>query len=324
MSAAGVERGSIYDVDGVRLGVDASAPAVSRAMDLRLRGFPALPRTGTPDLRLSFTEGEPGPPQPRGQSRPVYETPYGQLYYAPDADIVHGELAGVSLRCAAGDGVSELQSAAFTGRALYLATHPLATISLMELFKRRARYALHAGCVANGAGDGVLLAGPSGAGKSTLTFALAREGLRFLADDTVFLSDQGQGLTVLGFSDAIGVTEHTAARFPELRGLLSEPPQDGFPKRLRRVEELLPQPPAARCSPRVLVFPVIVPGPSRVEPMDGSQAFLRLVPDVLLTDPRSAQLHLEAFTTLLEQVDCYLVESGPEIERTASLIAGLL
>lgn len=58
---------------------------------------------------------------------------------------------------------------------LWLAANPFLTLALVETFKRRGRYSVHAACAAQ-SGRGVLLAGPSGAGKSTAVVALARAG----------------------------------------------------------------------------------------------------------------------------------------------------
>ena len=314
-----------YDVHGVGVTVVTADPAVADAMDLRLRAFPAVADLDDA-VSLEFVPPNGRPSSPGAAGRPVYETPFGDLLYDPGSDTIHGELDGVQLSCSASAGSAVFTCEAFAGRPLYLATHPLATISLMEILERRGLHALHAGCVATDGGLGILLAGPSGAGKSTLTFALAQAGMRFLSDDTVFLRREPAGdVRVLGFSDAIGVTEQTAERFAELRPLLADDAADGFPKRLRRIEDVFAAPPLASCSPQALVFPEIVRDePSFVTPLDAGEALLRLVPDALLTEPGSTQRHLEAFAALLEQVRCYRVASGPDLRATADLVRALV
>jgi hypothetical protein len=302
-----------YELHGVALEVRTAEPAVLDAMEHRLRSFRAEP---APGIRFEFVERAP-PAPPRG--RPVYDTPHGQLHYSEDADVLYGQLAGIHLRCAAGDGVTRLHSPSFTGFSLYLATHPLATVSLMELMERRGRYSLHAACLAR-EGRGALLAGPTGSGKSTLTLALLRAGLDFVSDDVVFLTDGGD---VLGFPDALGVTSDSAARFPELDGA---EPAGGFPKRLVRVEAAFPAVVSrAGCRPRALVFPhVAADRPSALRPLDPGEAWLRLVPDVLLTHPDATSAHLRAIAALLEQVDCYELASGADLATAAQLVADLL
>jgi hypothetical protein len=315
-----------YAIDGVRLTVRSHDPAVLEAMDLRLRGFDRDPSPARAEVRFEFVAGGESAAPPAGRGRPVYDTPYGSVYYFPDADAIWGELAGVHLRCEPGRGIAWVQSAVFTGRELYLATHPLATIGLMELLERHGLFSLHAACLATSVEHGVLVAGPSGAGKSTLALALARAGMSFLSDDVVFLARDGDGaMGVIGFADAIGLTEHTAERFSELRRLLDDPAAPGFPKRLRRIEELFGAPVLTACVPEVLVFPQVRRGqPSRIAPLDPQEALLRLVPDVLLTEPAATQAHLAAIAAMLGQVRCYAVDSGVDLERAAELVHELV
>jgi hypothetical protein len=92
-----------------------------------------------------------------------------------------------------------------------------------------------------------------------------------------------------------------------------------------RVEGLWSGGVATRCLPRALLFPEIVRDrDSGLEPLEAGEALLRLVPDVLLTQPAGSQSHLGVFAALLDQVDCYRVLSGPDLEATASLVADLI
>jgi len=200
-----------------------------------------------------------------------------------------------------------------------------AYIALMETLERRERFSLHAACLERD-GGGVLLAGPSGAGKSTLTFALAGAGLSLLSDDVVFLDPRRAEVRALGFADALGITAAGARLFPQLRGALDAAPEDGFPKRLVRLEDILPEATLSQsCAPRVLVFPSVDPDSlSALTPLDPGEAMLRLVPDVLLTEPRATQSHLAALAALLGQVRTYTLRSGADLQRAAELVAGAL
>jgi hypothetical protein len=316
-----------FQVHGVVVGVRAPEPAVIDAMELRLRDF-RDEAAADPELRFEFVANGPlDPPPPPGAARPVYDTPHGTLHYFPDVDVLRGRLGGVELRCDAGRGVALFRSRAYVGRDLYLATHPLATISLMELLERRGLFALHAACLATGPGDGVLIAGASGAGKSTLALGLAHAGMRFLSDDIVFLSadPESRAARVLGFADTLGLTDYALARFPALHALRDAPPPAGFPKRLHRIEDLFGAPALPACQPRALVFSSVAPGErSKIEPIDAGDALLRLVPDVLLTDPAATQAHLRAIAALLGQVRCYALRTGTDLERAAELVAALV
>jgi len=327
-------RQQCYEIHGVVVAIRARELAVLDAMEMRLRDFRCGDRA-RPNVRIEFvTDGVDGDADAAAaaaadaESRPVYDTPFGSLRYVPAADALEGVLAGTRLLCHPARGVATLHGAAFAGRDLYLATHPLATIALMVLLERRGLFSLHAACLADRDGRGVLLAGPSGSGKSTLSLALARAGMGFLSDDLVLLAPHPRtnGVRALGFADAVGLTPHAAERFDELRTTLETPPDDGFPKRLRRIEELFGQGASSlrECTPSALVFPRVVRGrPSRLLPLDPREALLRLVPDVLLTEPRATQAHLGAIGALLEQVRCYALDSGSDIERAATLVGEL-
>jgi hypothetical protein len=327
MSTSDTIARGVYDIHGIGLEVIASDPAVIEALELRFRGFPCEPGDHA-TVRLEFTVDDGHEPEPQIEAeRPVYDTPHGSLSYFPAGDALCGTLGGVHLRCNASRGAAVLRSAEFTGHDLYLATHPLATISLMELLERRGRFALHAACVATSSGRGVLLAGASGAGKSTLALALAHAGMCFLSDDIVFLApehDSG-GVSVLGFADTVGVTDYAAARIPALQPLRDVPPADGFTKRLHRIEDLFGAPALPACTPHALVFPKVSPDePSRISPLDSGEAMLQLVPDVLLTDPAATQAHLRAIAALLKQVSCFTLRSGTDLERAVELVRALV
>jgi hypothetical protein len=314
-----------YEFHGIGITASAGEPAVLGALEHRLADFISS-RDGPVELRLQFGPPTGDPDQQRG--RPVYDTPYGTLAYVPELDLLTGRVGDVQLRCEPGACVASFSCESFTGRNLYLATHPLTTIALMELLERRGLYSLHAGCLAERGrhDDGVLLAGPSGAGKSTLALALARGGMSFLSDDVIFLGvDEGR-VNVFGFADAIGVTDKITSHFPELAQLAPPPSADGFPKRLVRIEQLFGGTRAvAACEPRALVFPRVTPDqPSSVSPLPPGEALLRLTPDVLLTDTASTQEHLAAIATLLGQVRCYELCSGHDLTGAASLVRSLV
>ena len=315
-----------YDVHGIAVIVESQAQAVIEALAARLRDFRSEP-VSDPDVRLVFIAGdESASLLPPDGGRPVYDTPYGSLDYFPEGDAMCGSLAGVELRCQASRGLATFRSPSFSGRDLYLATHPLVTISLMELLERRGRFSLHAACLAGDDGRGVLLAGPSGSGKSTLALALARAGMSFLSDDVVFLAHDGDSsaVRVLGFADTVGISHFAAAQFSELSDLLP-PAADGFPKPLGRIEELFGTAALPSCRPRALVFPEVAPDePSAIAPLDPGEALLRLVPDVLVTEPTSTQAHLGAIAVLLEEVRCYALHSGRDLDRAVELVRELV
>jgi hypothetical protein len=318
-----------YDFHGVRIDVRADDEAVLDMMDLRLHDFRARTSPCGSALRLDLGSADGGSPTsllPARAGRPVYETPYGSLHYFPETDVLSGRLGGVYLRCEPRRGTALVRGAELRGRALYFATHPIATISLMELLERRGLFSLHAACLATSAGGGVLLSGPSGAGKSTLALALARAGMLFLSDDVIFLTPESDGASVraLGFSDTVGLTGYASEQFAELRDRVPPAPPDGFPKVLVRIEDLFGASAITDCEPHALIFPEVIRDErSVIAPLDSGEALLRVVPDVLLTEARSTQAHLAALAALLNQVRCYEFGLGRDLERAAQLVLGV-
>jgi hypothetical protein len=92
------------------------------------------------------------------------------------------------------------------------------------------RYAtpVHAGCVAL-SGRGVLLCGDSGAGKSTLSYACARAGWTYIADDGSFLINDRTDLRVTGECHKVRFRPTAAELFPEIKGLEITPRAAGKP-----------------------------------------------------------------------------------------------
>jgi hypothetical protein len=87
---------------------------------------------------------------------------------------------------------------------------------------------IHAACVSLG-GRGVLLCGESGAGKSSLSYACARAGWTYVADDGSYLVDAGQECIVAGNCYKVRFRPSAAELFPELKGLPSTISMTGKP-----------------------------------------------------------------------------------------------
>jgi hypothetical protein len=87
---------------------------------------------------------------------------------------------------------------------------------------------VHSGCVAL-QGRGVLLCGDSGAGKTTLSYACARSGWTFVADDASFLLNGGTDRMVTGDCHKVRFRPAARALFPELEGLEITPRAAGKP-----------------------------------------------------------------------------------------------
>jgi hypothetical protein len=87
---------------------------------------------------------------------------------------------------------------------------------------------IHAGCVAL-RGRGILLLGDSGAGKSSLSYACARTGWTYIADDLSFLLNGGSQRMVIGNCYQVRFRPTAAELFPEVKGLEITPRAAGKP-----------------------------------------------------------------------------------------------
>jgi hypothetical protein len=316
-----------YVFHGLRVAISTDHPAVSKALQSRLRQF-RKDEQATPDLTLEVHSipdgGSHRVAAPLGLGRAVYDPPVGEVVYFDDSDqlyINYGNQARVLCDLAQGRArVSMVQSA----ESLWLVSHPLFIIPFVELLKRQCRYSIHAAGLSVG-GRGLLLAGASGSGKSTLAIALLRAGFGFLGDDTLFLASGQDGVRALAFPDEIDVTEETVGFFPELARRMHSAKAPGWPKRPVWAEEIYEADFVRECRPSVLVFPRVANKTKSVfRPMDLDEALLELVPNVLLTEGRSSQAHLDVLAELARQTTCYRLETGNDFDAIPLLLQDLL
>jgi hypothetical protein len=309
-----------YDLHGLRLAVAATGEAERAAAGVRAR-LAGLPTSmGSPDVTFEVIDGHPFL-RPEG-ARPVYDPPLGEVVYDDASDRLYiGHGPRLSVLCEPGRGLTRASVMGMEEGDLWTLSHPLFTLPLVEMLKRRGLYGLHAGGVCRD-GRALLLPGTSGAGKTTLTLALARAGLGFLGDDTLFLRRGPEGVEVLAFPDEFDLTDETVAFFPELRSLLDTERPEGWRKRQLR--------PAGtgviwQAAPALLVFPRVAGVPeSRLVPMDRGEALLELAPNVLLTEPRSAQTHLDVLAELVERSECWRLATGTDLDEAVRRVTELL
>lgn len=326
--AAGLPYSRHFLVQGGHLAVYADTPGITEAIHARLQLL-ATGAADAPDLSFEI-RSVPEPrahwiAQPPGSSRPVYNPPAGEVLYLEAGDqlyISFDDRVRVLSNFREGrTRVSVLQEATDN---LWLVSHPLFTIPLIEHLKRRRRYSLHAASMCLN-GQGLLLPGSSGSGKSTLALALLRGGFGFMGDDMVFLARDGGGLQMFGFPEDVDVTETTAAFFPELQDLPAAARLPGAKKWQITTQDIYGSTPVRQCPPVVLVFPQIVQqDKSELVPMDEGQALRELVPNVLLTDPASSQKHLNVIGDLVKTCDCYRLHTGKDLEAVPALLRPLL
>lgn len=252
--------------------------------------------------------------RPAAPGRPVLQLPRAEAFYYPDADQLWIDAEGRA------QALCDLPACRFDGTYRSTPDEPFDRMglrflshSLFELLKRRGHFPLHsAGLCTND--HGILIPGTSGTGKTTLALTLLRSGFDFLGDDAVLLNQTAGTVTALAFPEEVNVTDETAAFFPELEALRSVPRRPGFAKRQICVETSFGARPARQCTPRLLVFPRVGnTGSSDFQPITPAEAFLELVPNVVLTEPRSSQAHLDALARLAHQAPAWRLTTGRDL-----------
>jgi hypothetical protein len=325
--------------------VPASRKRVERTECKERGAFEALPGSHAPRATLYAPQagGSPGrlalPPEihfefvnardtkspvtrPPGPGRRILDPGYGEVLYFDEAQQLYHEVPGRAraltdlaqgrVRVAHGD---------LDARGTWLLSHLFFTVQLAELLKRQGLYMVHAAGLAL-RGRGLLVAGDSGSGKTTLALALLRAGFEFLGDDTVFL---GANSRVLAFPDEFDITAQTARFFPELEALAREPAPGERPKRPLSATQVYGVVPCWECAPAVLVFPQRSNSrESALRPLPKDEVLVALACNVMRTELRSSQAHLDALAALAARCRCYRLEAAQDFDRVAALLRAVL
>jgi hypothetical protein len=308
------------DFHGTRLAIAADHRRVVDALTSRFQPF-QTEESERPSVSFDIRQAD-RPVDHPGNGRVVYESDLGDVVYsdADDTLVIRCDRVFVNADLRAAH--VEIRYLTGADDELALAAHPLFTLPLLEILKRRLMFSLHAACVADERG-GILLAGESGSGKSTTSLALALAGSAFLSDDMVFLDDAKQAPQVLGFPDEFDLTDETVRRFATLRHLDGRPTWGGRPKHQVRADELGVRI-ELRCTPRLLLFPEITDARhSSVEPLAAGEALIELAPNVLLTEATSSQGHLDALGALVRSVPTHRLLLGRDLDDVVATVSEL-
>lgn len=312
-----------YALHGVKLQVTCS-PAIASCLDARFRMFPA-DATCLDTVHLDFhaakDAGDHSVARPDGPSRPFYEMPNGEASYFKQSDQLYiGFRDGLRALCEPARGYAAISLVETDPRNLFMASHLVLTILLVDVLRRRRWYSLHAAGFSEG-GAAILVPGTSGVGKSTLSVALLRAKFDYLTDDMVFLARRSDTLVVRGLAEDIDVSENTIRFFPELDFLLRSPKTEGFTKRQLCIEDVYGVRPIMEARPSLIVLPRISGNPeSHLTRIDSDEALLEIVPNVLLTEQAACQEHLGVLAEMVKQADCYRLETGRDFDRIPALL----
>jgi hypothetical protein len=263
--------------------------------------------------------------RPQGEGRPFYEMPSGEACYFEETDELY-----LSYR----DGVRALykprsnrvlvSTVESVLENLFVASHLVLTILLVEILRRRDWYSVHAAGFSEN-GRAILIPGTSGSGKSTLSVALLRANFDYLSDDMVFLARHPEGLRVRGLVEDVDVSDQTIRFFPELDFLLRSPQMSGYLKRQVHPEEVYRTKVVAEARPKAIVLPrVSGDAGSVITSIESDEALLEIVPNVLLTEVHTCQGHLAVLAELVTQTACYRLDMGRDFDDIPALLRGLL
>jgi ABC-type iron transport system FetAB ATPase subunit len=315
----------VCSLHGVGIGAIGSATVIS-ALASRLG---ELPQDETqPSIMFEYemagAGGEHAIEKPKGNGRPFYVPLFGEAIYYPDGDILYmsyGDQARVL--CRASEGRCRISLAEPECERVWLGTHPLFTIPLIEMLKRKGLYSLHAAAFAL-EGRCVLLAGTSGAGKSTLTVCHLRAGLSFMGDDMTFFSEVN-GTQALAFPERIDITDTTASFFPELKEIADSQRRSGWPKHEIRATDFFPNNLTWSAAPAAIIFPQISNlKESQLSAIGANEAFLELVPNVLLTDPVATKEHVAFISRLVQETPAYRLHAARDFNRITDIVTEIL
>jgi hypothetical protein len=314
-----------FDFHGVGIEVTGDSEELVEAIAGRLRHF----RRERVDPVLRFTYRVAGEEHvlrpPEGTGRPVYNPPLGTVTYFDEEDVLWIDFGGrVLVHCDVRSRSVSVSANEDEYRQLWLLSRPLFTVPLIELLRREDLYNVHAAGVASG-GRSVLFAGSTGSGKSTLAVALTRAGFDLLGDDMVFLQEDNGGLTARAFPDEVDVTDETASWFDELRPVAAAPLEAGWPKHRIRSEEFYSGGVTEASTPAVVIFPQVSGRhESELERIGADEALRELAPNILLTEVRTAQAHLDVLASLARTCVCYRLRTGRDFDHLVEAVRELL
>jgi hypothetical protein len=322
-----IQQSRIYRFHGLEFRVSCS-PAIADSLDGRFR---LLSARGERRDAISFDFQSVADAsghrveKPQGEGRSFYDLPSGEcLYFRTQDQLYLSYGSGVRMLSGPRLGCASFSIVEPDPVNLFMASHLMLTILLVEMLKRRGLYSMHAAGFSKD-GKAVLIPGTSGAGKSTLAITLLRGGFGYLSDDMVFLRRRSDGLGVLSFPEDVDVSDKTISFFPELDFLGRTPKAVGWPKKQVRTDEVYGSELVCEAQPGAIVIPRISgKEQSNIRPITADEALLEIVSNVLLTDGRSCQSHLDILTELVRQTPCYRLETGRDFDRIPVLLGELL
>jgi hypothetical protein len=318
-----------FGVDGIRVEVVAASHDLAAAVDGLLGGYPTSQGKGSlaPAITVELGVGGPVPRVPDGPTRfafpPLRAYDHGGGYLLVD-DVGHLQVSPADARIVGAVATTADAPACwrFVGLGLWLA--------LLECFRARGRYMIHAAAVVDPEGQLVLLPGARGAGKSTAALSLVEAGWDTLGDDTVFVErPDGGDLVVIGHPRPFHVSDEVLSHRPRLQRLARRPPAfDPQDKWLLPVETAFPGRRRGRWQgPIRLAFPEIHDrAVSHARPLSPREALTRLFRHsaFVFAHPELAPAHLAVLGNLVDASPARLLCCGRDVFLNPTSLVGLV
>jgi hypothetical protein len=213
-----------------------------------------------------------------------------------------------------------------------LPEHPAQFFSLLgitfsEMLKYRGLYFLHGACV-YGNGRAYLFSGRSRSGKTTAAFNLVRQGFKFVADDSLFLSDQDGAMVVSPFYTNFHVDEKVVGACQEIAGgtKLQDKRRGGVTRIGVNMSEFYPNSFVSSLRPDFVIFPrIISSGNSSFSSLSKLVVYERLLKQTILAvNTQIAREQLRALEGLARQAKGFELLTGPDVYENPKILPALL
>jgi hypothetical protein len=195
------------------------------------------------------------------------------------------------------------------------------TTVLVFLLRRAGWHHVHGATAKDQQGRGWLIAGNARAGKSTTAALLASRGWPVGTDDTAFLVDEGEHVSVKAYHSPIALREggyallnRQAGQYQERRRKMACWPEELGGSWLPSIE------------PDILLFPTVGDSVSQAEPIGTREALAELVrwSAWVVLEPELAQEHLDLLARLAKQAKSYRVLLGRDLFENPNRLTELI
>lgn len=325
MADAGRERTERrYDLNGLRLNLEAELPALAGFLDFTLAPFAVAGRSAG-DFTITIDTGDCPPAPPPGAMQWEGMLPEGLesvLVRSGDDRTLH-----VPPHYQATSERSRRRARVVVGKeGERWLSGTLAFWLLDEMLIGAGRHLLHAACLARPAGDALLIFAASGTGKTTTALALARNGYALVGDDTAVLEFRDGRPWVWGLPRPVNLHRRTAAMLPWLAPVVR--PWAADEQRLE-LDALAACCKRARAEARLCAGVVLLQAPGegahRAVPLDKAEALVQAATDNVRLAPggldEDGEGLFDALAQLIAAVPAISLRAGPD---PASLAPALL